>query len=110
MVDYGFYVQTYLGSTIPEKAFDGAAAEAARALEQFKRNYRVIGGSTAEDMALCAMAEAVYSHQGRRAGVTSATVGGVSVRYSQDAGEKALKRALYQRASIFLDIYRGVGQ
>ena len=108
MVSYDFYVNTYLGSAIPEKAFAGAAARAARALEKFKRIYRVeSSGTESEAMAVCAMAEAVHSFSGRRSGVTSATVGGVSVRYDSSAPEKALDRILYQKAAIFLDIYRG---
>ena len=107
---YGFYLDAYAGAALTEEEFNELLPRARDVLADYRRRFRVRGGEEAEKKALCAMAEAVYSHQGRRAGVTSATVGGVSVRYSQDTGEKALKRALYQRASIFLDIYRGVGQ
>ena len=34
MVDYDFYVNTYLGSAIPETAFQGAIYSAERALQR----------------------------------------------------------------------------
>ena len=55
-------------------------------------------------MALCAMAETLYSHSGRKAGVTAATVGGVSVRYENGG---TVEKALLRQAKIYLDIYRG---
>ena len=42
MVDYEFYVNDYLGSAIPEKAFSGVAAQARQWLQYLKSNYRVI--------------------------------------------------------------------
>lgn len=103
MTDYGFYVNTYLGSAIPEKAFSGVAGRAREALEGLKRRYRVhIPGDTSEKMAICAIADAIYSH---RPGLTAATVGSVSVRYN--AGD--LQKQILAAARIYLDIYRGVG-
>lgn len=108
MVDFDFYTNTYLGSRIPEKAFDPAAAQAARALERMKRIWRVTGGAESEAMAICAMAETVYEMSGRKPGVTAATVGGVSVRYGDGDATREKNRALLDSARIFLDIYRGV--
>ena len=109
MVDFEFYVNCYLGSLIPERAFPAAAARAAAALERFCRNYRVAeSGEDARRMAVCAMAETVYSAGRRRSGVTEASVGSVSVRYEDSqSGDKALWRELYRKAAIYLDIYRG---
>ena len=106
MVKYEFYVNQYLGSAIPEKAFSGVAAQAQQHLDRFKRIYRVdSSGEAAEGMAVCAMAETLWSR--RKEGTASASMGGVSVRYAAD--KLPLNRALYQKASIYLDIYRGVG-
>ena len=106
MVNYEFYVNQYLGNTIPEKAFSGMAAQALQALERFKRIYRVeSSGPEAEKMAVCAMAETLW--QNRNQGLASANIGSVSVEYETD--RKALRRALYEKACIYLDIYRGVG-
>ena len=112
MVDYDFYVNTYLGSTIPEKAFPGMAARAGAALERFQRIYAVVqNGEDSRNMALCAMAESIYANQRRSSGVTSASVGNVAVRYEHsESTDKALWRELYQKAGIYLDIYRGVSQ
>ena len=103
MIDYGFYVNTYLGSAIPEKAFSGVARRAQEALSGIKRRYSVqIPDGISEKMALCAMAEALHKCAGRN-GVAAATVGGVSVRY-----EKQPQKLLLDAARIYLDIYRGV--
>lgn len=108
MVDHRFYTQQYLGSLIPEKAFDSAAARAGDALARFQRCYQVrSSGLVAENMALCAMAETVYTDSKRSGGITSATVGNASVRYGTQ--KKSLERELLEKASIYLDIYRGVG-
>lgn len=111
MVDYEFYVNQYLGSMIPEKAFSAAASQAAAALERFCRIYRVAdSGIESQRMAICAMAEALYACSRRRSGVTAASVGSVAVRYEDgERADKALWRELYQRAAIYLDIYRGAG-
>ena len=106
MVKYEFYVNQYLGSHIPEKAFPGVASQAEQVLTRFKQAYRVeSSGRQAESMAICAMAETLW--QNRNKGITSANIGSVSVRYETD--RNALRRALYDKACIYLDIYRGVG-
>ncbi len=110
MVSYEFYTDSYLGSAIPESAFSGVAARAGAALARMKRMYEVRSASeTVEKLALCAMAEAVYAYDSRKPEVLQATMGEMSVRYSDPAAEKSsLFRALYGRACIYLDIYRGV--
>ena len=111
MVTYQFYTDEFLGEAIPEKAFPTMLARAREALSRYEKNYTVTGDAVSRAMALCAMAETLYAAGKRRGGVTSASVGGVSVRYdSEGDAQKALKRELFQRASIFLDIYRGAGQ
>lgn len=105
MVDYEFYTAVYLGSSIPEKAFPGVAAQAEAELDRIKRYCRVsCPGEASEKMALCAMAEAVYDGR-QRQGLRSASLGGVSVQYD----DKSRRRAIYEAAGIYLDIYRGVG-
>jgi hypothetical protein len=106
MVRYEFYVNQYLGSAIPEKAFSGVASQAEQVLNRLKQTYRVeSSGQQAESMAICAMAESLW--QNRNKGLTAANIGSVSVRYETD--RKALRRELYEKACIYLDIYRGVG-
>ena len=107
MPDFTFYTDSYLGCRIPEKQFAASMARASEALACFRRIYTVSGGAEEQKLALCAMAEAVYDAQ-RRGGVVSASAGSVAVRY-RDAEEAQLWRELYERARIYLDIYRGVG-
>ncbi len=108
MVSYDFYANIYLGSAIPEPSFPGMARRAQEVLERFKRIYRVEStGEEAENMALCAMAETLYGARKRADGVRGATVGNVTVHY-ETGSHRALMSQLYEQASIYLDIYRGV--
>ena len=111
MVDYDFYADVYLGSLIPEKAFPEMAMRAGEHLARIQRNYRVTAaGSDSLHMAICAMAETLYAHAKRRGGVAAASAGEVSVRYETgESAGKSLKRELYEKASIYLEISRGVG-
>ena len=104
VVDYDFYVHTYLGSAVPEKAFDRLAARAREALELFARTYQVSGGEDARRFALCAMAEALYAGQ-HRAELRSANIGGVQVSYENN---KPLQKRLLGAARTYLEIYRGI--
>ncbi len=105
MVDYEYYVNQYLGSAIPESAFSGMAAQAQRYLDRFKGIYRVeSSGAAAENLAVCAMAETLWHNRNNR--VASANVGGVSVHYNTERPN--LNRELFEKAAIYLDIYRGV--
>ena len=102
MIDYDFYRNSYLGSAIPEKVFSGLAVRAAEALQLLKRLYQVSGDEVSEKMAMCAMAEVLYSQ--KKDGLCAATVGGVSVRYEKGM---PLRQQLLQQAGVYLDIYRG---
>lgn len=106
MVDYQFYRDAYLGSSIGEKAFPEVAKRAWEYLEVLKNRFRVVSsGEESEKLAVCAMAEAIHKAE-KRGAVSSATVGSVSVHYGGTG--KNLNRELLRRASIYLDIYRGV--
>ena len=110
MADFSFYKDVFLGELIPEKNFASLAQRAREVLQGYERSYRVnIPGEDSYRMAVCAMAETLYTYGKRRTGVTSASVGEVSVRYEGgDNSHKAMQHKLYQNASIYLDITRGV--
>ncbi len=109
MADYDFYVNTYLGSAVPEQMFPALLVQANAALEKIERSYQVSGGEDSRKMALCAMVETLYAYSKRRSGVVSSRVGSVSVSYeSGKQTHKALWQELYQQACVYLDIYRGV--
>ena len=108
MADFAFYRDVYLGSAIPEKAFREMAHRAKEILDRFCRIYQVTAeGEDSRKMALCAMAESLYTHSKHRGGITAASVGEVSVRY-EDSGEQSLRRELYRKAATYLEIHRGV--
>ena len=111
MADYNFYVNQYKGNLIPQDALEAALAQAQRALDRMKRIYRVRPAvEDGEDLALCAMADALYAAGSRNPCVSAAAVGSVSVRYEDAAGtRKALTQTLYDCAQRYLDVYRGVG-
>ena len=111
MADFEFYRDVYLGELIPEKAFSGMALRAKEYLQRLQRIYRVeMSSEDSLKMAVCAVAESIYTHAKHRGGVTAASVGQVSVRYEGSSRtDAALRRELYEKASIYLDISRGVG-
>lgn len=118
MVDYAFYVGTYFGSSIPDDDFLPYAARAEERLKRYKRIYTVVAPEdNSEAMAVCAMADALYSFDmianGDGGAVQSASLGSVSVSYggasSVDISPKAQERELYRCACLYLDIYRGCG-
>ena len=110
MADYGFYKDVYIGDLIPEKAFPGMALRAQEYLQRLQRRYRVtVPGEESLKMAVCAVAETIPAHSKRRGGVSAASVGQVSVHYEgSDRADSLLQRELYEKASIYLEISRGV--
>lgn len=104
MVDYEFYTETYLGSAVPEKAFDRLAARAGEQLASFERDFTVTGGEDARRFALCAMAEVLYAGQ-HRGEVRSTSVNGVQVSYDD---RRPMKKRLLAAAKTYLEVYRGV--
>ena len=103
MADYDFYVNVYLGSSIPEKQFPKLAAQAASVLQGYERCYTVnCPGPDSRNLAICAMAECLQNHDRRIRGINAATVS------SRADDALPLERQLYRQARIYLDIYRGV--
>lgn len=120
MVDYDFYVSTYLGSTIPPEEWPSCQARAAAQLGLYGRRYRVTAsGPDSEAMAICAMAEALYTFDllasGEGGPIQSVSIGSVSASYggaearTLDLSPRGQERELYRCASLYLDISRGVG-
>ena len=116
MVDYGFYMNSYRGSSIPPESWLEYEARAATQLSRYKRIYTVKAPEeNSEAFAVCAMAEAMHSFDliasGEGGAVQSASIGSVSVSYgsgnSVDISPKAQARELYRCACLYLDIYRG---
>lgn len=115
MVTYDFYLDEYLGSSIPEANWEVLERDASAKLRQYKKNYTVTAeDENSEAMAVCAMAETLDYYESMLNGlglVQSASIGSVSVNYGGTAGidfsPKSQEKALYQAARMYLDIYRG---
>lgn len=113
MADYGFYLTAYRGGSIPEGEFPRLARRAKEQLERYRRVYRVTAlDKDSEDMALCAMADALYYFETAANGglVTSSSIGSVSSSAQAPAADmspRAQAKELYRCASLYLDIYRG---
>ena len=108
MLTFDFYQNTYFGTAIPESAFSAVAARAEAALSKMKRIYRVVSpGEQSEKLALCAMADTIYGYTDRKGGLKQVKMGEMSLSYG-DVSERSLSRALVAKASVYLDLYRGV--
>lgn len=121
MVKYTFYTNKYRGGSIPKEEWPGYERRAAAQLARYKRIYTVTspeGMPDAEELAVCAMADALYSFDlianGEGGPVQSASVGSVSVSYGGvsgmaiDISPKGQAKELYRCACMYLDVYRGV--
>lgn len=119
MADYAFYTGTYLGSSIAEADFPRMARRASEKLTKYKRNYTVTDiDANSEDMAICAMADALYYYEavanGTGGAVASSSVGSVSTSWQTgtngiDTSAAGQEKELLRCAMLYLDIYRGVG-
>lgn len=120
MADYRFYLETYLGGAVPEAEWPSYERQAADQLARYRRTYTVTAppdAPDAVDLAVCAMAEALYGAElvanGEGGTVQSASIGSVSVSYggaqAVDVTPAGQARALLAAAGRYLDIYRGVG-
>lgn len=116
MADYAFYINKYCGDSIPESDFNRLAARAGAVLDKYKRMYTVTENKPdGENMALCAMADALYYYETVQSGgiVSSVSVGSVSTSYSSkspDVSPRAQSHELFRCAGLYLDIYRGCGK
>jgi len=108
MIKYEFYIGTYLGCSIPETDFPRLALRAGEQLARYKRIYTVTGDATAESMAVCAMADAIYYYETAANTPQSASIGSVSSSMGGvDSSPKAQAKELYRCAGLYLNIYRG---
>ena len=116
MADYGFYRAMYHGTSISEAEFPGVASRAEAQLSRYRRIYTVEAPTdTAEDMAICAMADAIFYFDSALSGgmATSISVGSVSCSRPQgalpDLSPRGQAAELYRCAQQYLTIRRGQG-
>lgn len=116
MTSYAFYVAAFGGGAIAEDDWPAYAARAQDQLEHYRRIYTVRGGERAAQMAVCAMAEAMYAFdqaENGALGAASVSIGSVSSSRAQgalpDASPKAKAEELYRCARRYLAIERWCG-
>lgn len=120
--DYEFYRSRYNGGSIPYDNWQEYSTRAEAILYRYKRIYTVTVPDyepEAEKLAVCAMAEALHSFDlianGEGGPVQSASIGSVSTSFGAsgadavDVSPAGQAKELYRCASLYLDIYRGVG-
>ena len=110
MLNYQFYIADYRGDSLSEDDFSRLCRRASEQLARYKRLYSVMGTQHDEDMAVCAMADALYYYETAANGgiVTSSSVGSVSSsQQAADISAKAQAAELYRCALTYLSIYRG---
>ena len=120
--DYEFYRSRYNGGSIPDDEWPEYSTRAEAILYRYKRIYTVTVPDyepEAEKLAVCAMAEALHSFDlianGEGGPVQSASIGSVSTSFGAssadavDMSPAGQAKELYRCASLYLDIYRGVG-
>ena len=122
ITDYEFYTSRYNGGSIPYDNWAEYSTRAEAILYRYKRIYTVTVPQEEPDgekFAVCAMAEALYNFDlianGEGGTVQSASIGSVSSSFGTsgadavDVSPAGQAKELYRCASLYLDIYRGVG-
>lgn len=113
MVGYDFYILAFMGGSIPPADFPRLASRAQEQLARVKRLYRVTApDARAEDMAVCAIADALYYFETAANTPQSSSIGSVSSSQGTavDISPKAQAKELYRCAALYLDVYRGCGR
>ena len=118
MPDYAYYRDSYLGEDIPRQNFARCMRRAEAELTHMREVYAVaprkgLDPAEAENMALCAIADAVYEFAQEDAcrGLAKVTVGSVSETYQNppwlSPASLSLRAAYYRReAGYYLQIGR----
>lgn len=118
MPDYRYYVEEYLGEDIPEQEFPRLIRRAQAELDRMRDVYAVqprpgLDPDEANDMAACAIADAMYEFDQEDAarGLSKITVGSVSETYAAPpelcAATLALRAAHFRHeAGYYLRIGR----
>lgn len=120
--DYEFYRSRYNGGSVPEPEWPSYEFRAETQLNRYKRIYTVKvpqDEPDAEKLAVCAMADAMHNFDliasGEGGAVQSVSIGSVSTSFggngsnAVDVSPSGQAKELYRCASLYLDIYRGVG-
>ena len=103
MVNYGFYLSDFSGSSIPQEDFDYYAKRAFDRVLAYTLN-RAEEDCEETYLAVCAVADLMYETEGR-CGLASESVDGYSASYSDISSLLYSAAQMYIPSSLF---YRGV--
>lgn len=110
-MDYAFYTDTYLGTSIQAADFPRLSTRATAQLARYKRMYRVTApAADSENLAVCALADTIYYYEQVTNGAVAGSVSVGSVSASAqlpDTSPAAQAAELLRAAGDYLQIYRG---
>lgn len=110
MEGFDFYQSVFRGQKLNREQWDQYAPRARDWLERYRSIYLVEASAQALEMAVCAMAEALYSLDDGGGAVRSASIGSVSVQYGdrEDVSSRGQERMMLQILRRYAHVYRGV--
>lgn len=115
MTDYSFYADEYAGNSIPQCEWPTVQRDASVKVARYERIYTVTWlEPTGRDMAVCAIADAMYAFaqlQAEGGAIQSASVGSVSESRAAvsapDTSPAAQEQEFYRCLCLYADVYRG---
>ncbi len=113
MTTFQFYSDSYGGNSISETDFPRICRNATAKLNQYKRSFTITGDEESENMAVCAIADAMYYYEiAANGGICqSVSIGNVSTSTPSstvpDTTPAAQEAEFYRCAKLYLSIYRG---
>ena len=110
MEGFDFYQNVYRGQVLSPEQWERYSLRARERLERYRRIYQVEASAEALELAVCAMAEALYGFDDGGGAVRSASIGSVSVQYGDrvDSSPQGQERILLQILRRYAGVYRGV--
>lgn len=121
-VTYAYYTDTYCGSAIEQSDWNGYEARSRAQLSKFYAQFKLTAydgdADAAEKNAICAMADKIQGFDlmanGQGAGVSSASIGSVSVSYgsayvdAQDLTDEGQEKSLLKCVQLYFNVFAGL--
>lgn len=121
MPDYEFYTNVYPGESIPAENFNLLARKANIELSAMERKFTVNGTDTDRNLALCAIADYIFTVETISSQILSETsssvsIGSVSTSHKgpdvqslgMDLSEKRQQKMFYSLMCKYMGVYRGI--
>ena len=124
--DYSFYMDTFHGISIPSEDWARLSTHADRKIRYFERAFAITGNEESRNLALCAVADMMYTYEMAAAsllavdesgniGASNVSIGSVSTSSKEtdvsglglDMTDKGQNTAYFSILKEFMDVYRG---